>query len=90
MQTRKLIERLFVVLMLASLVVGGTAPALSQESQGQGPKDKQKIKEWYNDKIKKRRRRKRRRSRLLTGRPPPIAPQPAASRSKRGGLAGRP
>ena len=52
MLTRKMVERLLVIVLLAGLLVSSTAPVFSQ---GQGPGDKEKIEKWYKDKIKKER-----------------------------------
>ena len=58
MFTRKLLGTVLVVLVLAALVLSSSAPVFSQ---GQGSGDKQKVKEWYADKIKKEKEKKEKR-----------------------------
>ena len=61
MHARKLLQRLLLVLALASLVLSFGAPVFSQDPPGQEPGDKQKIEKWYKDKIKKEKLKKEKR-----------------------------
>jgi FtsP/CotA-like multicopper oxidase with cupredoxin domain len=47
MRTRKLLERLLVVLMLASLVLSGSAPVLAQGSGPASPTDESKVPHYF-------------------------------------------
>jgi len=58
MRRRKILNRLLVVLVLASLVLSGSAPLLVQ---GQDPGDEQKIKDYYKKKMDKEKEKKEKR-----------------------------
>ncbi len=78
MLTRKLLDRLLVVLMLTSLVLSGSVPALGQEP-GQASGSKKEIKQWYKQKMKKEKEKKEKR---IT----PADRQAAAERAAAGGF----
>ncbi len=62
MTTRKLLERLLLILILTSLVLGGSVPALAGDyAESQGPGDKKEIKDWYKQKIEKEKVKKEKR-----------------------------
>ena len=78
MLTRKLLDRLLLVLILTSLVLSGSVPALGQEP-GQASGSKKEIKEWYKQKMKKEKVKKEKR---IT----PADRQAAAERAAAGGF----